>query len=222
VTVPDDIRRGMAAQLRRLDAKLALGLPRVGWKIGINDPRMQRALGLSEPVVGALSGAGACESGSTYTVRPGAALFVEAEVAMRVAADGVILAVAPALELVDYTLPGDSLATLLEHSIFHEAPVFGTECPPHLRPPDGFPHLLVNDREVAGPDPLTAPTDLDALARLVARTLADHGAMLADGDRIISGAYTPPVAVASGDHIVADFGSLGRAEVRLVAQEDTA
>jgi 2-keto-4-pentenoate hydratase len=222
VTVSDDIRRGMAAQLRRFDARLALGMPRVGWKIGVNDSRLQQALGLTEPVVGALSGAGACESGASYPVRPGAKLFVEAEVAMRVTADATIVAVAPALELVDYALPGDSLATLLEHSIFHEAPVFGAEHPPDARPPLGFPRLRVNDREVAGPDPVTAPTDLGALARLVARTLADHGAVLMDGDRIISGAYTPPVAVTIGDHVAADFGPLGRAHVRLIAQEDIA
>jgi len=222
VTVSDDIRRGMAAQLRRLDAKVALGAPRIGWKIGVNDPRMQRALGVTEPIVGTLSGAGACESGATYRVRPGAKLFVEAEVAMRVAADTTILAVAPALELVDYALPGDDLATLLEHSIFHEAPVFGAERPPHERPPAGLPRLYVNAQEVAGPDPRCAPTDLDALVRLVARTLADHGTALADGDRLISGAYTPPIAVAIGDHVAADFGPLGRVEVRLAAQEEIA
>jgi 2-keto-4-pentenoate hydratase len=221
VSVTDDIRRGMAAQLRRLDAKLALGMPRLGWKIGVNDPRMQRALGLTEPIVGALGG-GACPSGTVYAVRAGATLFVEAEVAMRVTADATIVAVAPALELVDYALPGGDLATLLEFSIFHEAPVFGSERPPHERPPDGCPRLLVNGHEVAGPDPATAPTDLGALARLVARTLADHGAMLVDGDRIISGAYTKPIAVAIGDHVAADFGPLGRAEVRLVAPEEIA
>lgn len=50
----------------------------------------------------------------------------------------------------------------------------------------------------------------------LARRLAAHGVALEPGQLILAGSFTRPVAVAAGDEILADFGSLGTLSCRFV------
>jgi len=49
----------------------------------------------------------------------------------------------------------------------------------------------------------------------LANTLAAKGYALRAGDYVTTGIVMPPVAVAAGDHAIADFGPLGRIELRV-------
>jgi 2-keto-4-pentenoate hydratase len=57
-----------------------------------------------------------------------------------------------------------------------------------------------------------------AAAAWLANALAEKGQSLRAGDYITTGIVMPPVAIESGQHAVADFGRLGRVEVRMTEQ----
>ncbi len=220
------VREGMAAQLRALDEHLALGMPRLGWKVAINDPAMQRRLGLDGWVTGFLRGDRVFRSADTYAIADGAMVLVEAEIAIRVGrevppdasvADGeaAIAAIAPAIELVDYARPMTGLATMLGHSAFHDAVVFGDERPAVTGSVAG-PTVRCRGETVRMPDPALDPGPLGALVARVAAFLGAHGAALLAGDRIISGTFTQPLPVVTGDDVAVDFAALGGVSLRIV------
>jgi 2-keto-4-pentenoate hydratase len=49
----------------------------------------------------------------------------------------------------------------------------------------------------------------------LANALAERGRTLRRGDYVTTGSVTPPIPVESGQHVVADFGPLGRIELRI-------
>jgi 2-keto-4-pentenoate hydratase len=56
--------------------------------------------------------------------------------------------------------------------------------------------------------------DPAATVAFVQSYLADHGAALLEGDRIIAGSVVAPVAVGPGDELSVSFGPLGQLSVR--------
>lgn len=217
--------KALAAQLRAFDEHVALGMPRLGWKVAINDPVMQRRLGLDGWVTGFLRGDRVFPTGGTYAIADGAAVLVEAEVAIRIgcevppgasADDGAaaIAAIAPAIELVDYARPMTGLAVMLGHSVFHDAVVFGDERPSHGGTVAG-PTVRCRGETVRTPDPALDPGPLGALVARAATFLGAHGAALLAGDRIISGTFTQPLPVVTGDDVDVDFGALGCVSLRI-------
>jgi len=216
--IADEIKahldRGMQAQLRNFRAELTRGMPRLGWKIGINDPRVLERLGLDAPVVGWLRGDRVLRSGDRYVLRRGTRVAVEAEVALRVGG-GAVAALAPALELVNYSLPANSLEGALEHDIYHDAVVLGRETLPVPIADDAWPHLRRNGEEISHRDPALPVMQPSAVVRHVADMLARYGEWLETGDWVICGALTRPLPVRSGDRIEADFGPLGRVAVEI-------
>jgi 2-oxo-hept-3-ene-1,7-dioate hydratase len=205
----------MKAQLRAFRDAIAQGQPRLGWKIGINDPKMLERLELVTPVVGWLAGARALRSGDTYVHRPGTRVGLEAEVAIRLGGGGVVAAIAPAFELVNYSVPADSFESILAHDIFHDAVVLGRETLPVPIADDTWPHVTRNGEEVAQRDPAFAVLQPAAMIRHVAATLARYGETLETGDWLILGTLIRPVPVRAGDRFAADFGPLGRVSVAI-------
>ncbi len=205
-------------QHERLRAALDAGMPRLGWKICLNEPRTQRRLGLAGPFVGFLDGTRCLETGAVCVPPSAASLAVEPEIAIRVeAATGAIAALAPALEIVDYTRGAFTLDGVVESSSFHHGVVLGAVRGPGavaVLGPD-CPRLLRDGARAAEPDPALVSCDLSDIVRFVGRFLAAHGAELRPGDWILSGACTPPVRVEGGEHIEADFGALGQVAVRI-------
>lgn len=216
---------GMRAQLERRAAELAAGAERVGWKIGLNDPAARRQTGLDGPLVGTLVGTRVIPAGGVCPLRPGARSHVEAELAIRVGRDveagesperarGAIAALAPAIEVVDYSLPADGLEGVLAHSLFHQAVRFGNEVVGLFAPPaPRWPRVLLNGRAARTPEPTLVPRDLGALVALVADTLDRYGETLRRGDRILSGSFTRPLRVEPADAVTLKFGPLGRVDV---------
>jgi 2-oxo-hept-3-ene-1,7-dioate hydratase len=212
---PASLDQAMALQLRRFRDALGRGMPRLGWKIGINDPRMLARLGLEAPVVGWLDGARALRSGEVYMVPPGTRVAIEAEVAVRVGGGGAVAAVAPAFELVNYSVPANSLEGVLEHDIFHDAVVLGRETLPVPVADGEWPTIVRNGTEVARRDPSLLVLQPASTIRHVAAVLARHGETLEADDWLILGSLIQPIPVHAGDRLTADFGPLGRVSVEI-------
>lgn len=145
---------------------------------------------------------------------------VEPEIAIRVGEEvASIAALAPALEIVDYTRGALTLAGIVESSSFHHGVVLGASRPPGFAPVlgAGCPRLLHDGVSAGTPDPALVPADLSEIVRLVAAFLDQHGQRLRAGDWILSGACTAPVRVAAGGRVEADFGTLGAVVVRFAS-----
>src|SRR5262249_5290518 len=120
---------------------------------------------------------------------------------------------APALELVNYNVPANSLEGMLEHDLFHDAVVLGRETFPVPIADGAWPHLLRNGEEAARRDPALIVLQPVATLRQVATTLVRYGERLEKDDWLILGSLTNPVPLRGGDRIEADFGPLGRVSV---------
>lgn len=214
--VAESVDRGMQAQLRHFRDALAAGMPRLGWKIGINDPRVLERLGLDESVVGWLAGDRRLRSGERYELRPGARVALEAEVAIRVGGGGAVAAIAPALELVNYSRPANSLESVLEQDIFHDALVLGREVLPVPIVDDAWPYVSRNGEAIGQRDASLLVHQPAAVVRHVAATLGRYREPLETGDWIIAGSLIQPIPVRAGDRIDVDFGPLGRVAVAIV------
>jgi 2-keto-4-pentenoate hydratase len=221
----------LARQHERMRAALAAGMPRLGWKICVNERRARERLGLAAPFVGFLDGTRQLASGGVSPL-PGVGA-VEPEIAIRVRsavaagaslgeARSAIGCLAPALEIVDYTLGSHSLAGVVESSSFHCGVVLGAPQPGARAPAigAGCPHVCKGGARAGTPDPSLVPADLVEIVRLVAEQLARRGERLEAGDWILSGACTAPVRVDAGDEVSADFGPLGSVSVRFAAREE--
>jgi 2-oxo-3-hexenedioate decarboxylase len=214
--------RGLAEQFDLLRARLDAGMPRRGWKVGINVPEVQRKLGLSHSVVGWLDGDRTFASGSVITLPPGGRIHVEPELCLRmaapvdansdrVAARAAVDAIAPALELVDYSKPAASLDDVVRGAMFHSACVVGDWKPPQTR-------LDIADRvslrvgslqsEPARSD--LVPEDIGDLVLLVTTLLAEGGQRLLPGDLILSGSFmAKALPLRVGETAAAELGEFG-------------
>ncbi len=211
--MPDDdpespVARGMRALLARRDGELAAGARPVGWKIGFNTAAIQEHLGLSDPVVGYLVDTGLTPDGATVSLAGWTAPAVEVELAIRVGDDGGVAGLAPALELVDLDLPS-GLEAILAANICQRGVVFGEEVPGV--DPWATRVTVTKANEVVAEGHLEEePATTVAFVR---RFLADHGATLEPGHRIIAGSMVAPVGVAPGDQLRVAFGPLGELRI---------
>ena len=209
--VPDQnvaVSRGMAALLARRDAELAGGASPVGWKIGFNTPAIQQHFGLHDPVVGYLVDTGVTADGATVSLSGWTAPAVEVEVAVRVGDRGEVAGLAPALELVDLDLPFDDLEAVLAGNICQRGVVFGAEVPGV--DPWTMAATVTKAGEVVADGRLVE--DPAATVAFVRSFLADHGAVLEPGHRIIAGSVTAPSRRARRALRVS-FGPLGQLDV---------
>ena len=206
---PDSsVARGMRALLARRDGELAAGARPVGWKIGFNTAAIQQHLGLSDPVVGYLVDTGLTADDATVSVAGWTSPAVEVELAIRVGDDGRIAGLAPALELVDLDLPS-GLEAILAGNICQRGVVFGEEVPGVDPWATRVTVTRAGDVVAEGcleQEPATTVS-------FVRRFLADHGATLEPGHRIIAGSMVAPVAVAPGDELNVAFGPLGQLRI---------
>jgi 2-keto-4-pentenoate hydratase len=202
----DAVIRGMRALLARRDAELAAGANGVGWKIGFNTPAIQQHFGISEAVVGYLVDSGVVQPGSTASLKGWVSPAVEVELAIRVGDDGEVAGLGPALELVDLDISFGDIEPVLAGNICHRCVVFGDEVPG--ADPWSLVATVTKDGSLVAQDGRLTEDPATTVA-FVRRFLADHGASLEPGDRIIAGSVVPPVSVAAGDSLEASFGPFG-------------
>lgn len=220
MTTPTDdfekLRPGMEVQLARRREAIAAGMPPRGWKIGLNVKGVQAHFGVAAPCVGWLDGRRILASGTVFDFLPEVAMRVEPEVCLRVGANGRLDAVAPALEIVDFTTPPKDLFALLSSSILHVATVVGEFAPPSRAAELGtrWPRLEVTGEPVPPLGEGLVPADLQASVDFVADVLPRFGERLVAGDLILAGSYAAAVPpLARGARARADFGPLGGVEV---------
>jgi 2-keto-4-pentenoate hydratase len=123
-----------------------------------------------------------------------------------------IASMSPAIEFVDAAKPMDNLRAMAECSFLHDGVVFGPEYDigkvTHLG--KEFPVVIRDGKPVATPVPGRVPENVGELVLHVARILERYGERLLADDRIISGSYTDPLDIAPGEHLVVDYGALGK------------
>lgn len=215
--------------LQRLGGSIA------GCKLGGTTDAALKALGLDAPFTGPIFSARSCESGAVLHRADFLVCIVEAEVAVRLAADldgtgelaraellDAIETIFPAIEIADSRYHGwaqASAAAIYADLGYAGAWVRGTPCP-RWREIDlvALPVSLALDgqavRQGDGTNVLGDP--LHALA-LAAPELARQGRPLRAGDWVSMGSCTAPFPSAGGGRFVADFGALGQVTVTLQA-----
>jgi 2-keto-4-pentenoate hydratase len=138
---------------------------------------------------------------------------VEVELAVRVADDGGIAGLGPALELVDLDVSFDDIEPVLAGNICHRGVVFGPDVPG--ADPLAMTATVRKDGAVVAEGKLTK--DPAVTVAFVRSFLATHGGALEPGQRIICGSVVPPVAVAPGDALDVSFGPFGDLRIRFLA-----
>ena len=220
----DTLGDATAQQLQLLDARLAAGMPRLGWKVGINVPEVQRQLGLTHALVGFLDGARSYASGDAVPLAASAKVHAEVELCVRLAsaveahADRAVAlaavdAVAPAIELVDYAIRAQGLMDVIRSSMFHHATVLGSWQPPRASIAIAeHVSLRVDDAFAAPARAELVPAHLGEIVLFVARQLSAAGRKLEAGDLILSGCFVAkavPLRPGQTAHArLGDFGSV--------------
>jgi 2-keto-4-pentenoate hydratase len=173
-------------------------------------PEIQQKLGIDRPLAGFLT-SDSLISGD-WSLDDDGPVVVESEVAVEVADDArSIVAMLPALELVDPPDLDLELEQILAGNIFHRAVAFGPRI--ETREP-GAGRILVNREERHAFSAEHTVGNLDAMVDAVAGRLADAGEQLQPGDRIITGILAPPHQASPGDTVRLELESLGGVELR--------
>lgn len=221
-SVASEIASGMRRQLARVSE-------RAGWKVAFNVPAVQRRLGIDGWLIGAIPRAGVREPGRAYPVAPSSKTKLEAEIGVCLRSDltvdssdakvrSAVEVVAPAIEIVDFSLPSASLEEMVAYSFFHAGAVFGVGKGTFTPLGDDFPRVVRNGETVAGPSSAVPPFDLVGTLQRAAKLLAEHDEGLRAGDWILCGSLIDPVPMRPGDHFAIDYGPLGRLELGAVAR----
>jgi 2-oxo-3-hexenedioate decarboxylase len=128
----DDPRavRGLRAQIDELRRRIERGERQLGWKIALNSPAVQQRLGLAGPLIGYMTDANLRSAKTPIPLPDGRLYLAEAELALTLRSDvaaatpedacrEAIGAVAPALEILDFTQGPADLEVILARNAFH-------------------------------------------------------------------------------------------------------
>ncbi len=185
-------------------AALAAGAQPLGWKVGFGAPAAMEMLGIDKPLVGFLTDRTLLPDGGTAHVGDWAKPMLEAEVAVRIGADGEIDGFAVAIELADVHPPPEDVDAILGGNIFHRHVLLG----PIVEAPSDLRARLVRDGEELGRT--DTPTELTGehaeTARVVGEVVGDE---LKPGEVIITGSIFPPLPVAPGQSVTVEIEPLG-------------
>jgi 2-keto-4-pentenoate hydratase len=186
------------------------GAKPLGWKLGFGAPAALEKLGIDRPLVGFLTDRTLLPDGATAHVGDWAKPMLEAEVAVRVGADGRIDGYAVAIELADLDPPPEEAGAIVAGNIFHKHVLLG----PFREPVDQLTATLTRDGDELGrtdtPDALTG--EYAHLVEVVREVVGDE---LREGDVIITGSIFPPVEVHPGDTVTAEVAPLGSLTVSI-------
>jgi len=230
---PDNAHSGYAVQEGVVDRLLKrYGGHAVGYKVACTNKRAQELVGTDTPFYGRLLSPFVYRSPARVNARDFSMRLVEGEFSFQLARDlprkgapydresiaDAVATILPSIELVDtrYTdWTKMRLPSLIADNGCNSGWVGGkaTEAWRHMDLASHEVRLRVNGSEKrggSGAEVLGHP--LNALVWL-ANTLCDQGKRLKAGDLVSTGVCTDIYLAEPGDHIVADFGVLGTAEV---------
>lgn len=229
MTLDPRVADGMREQLASRRARLDAGERPLGWKVGFGSPASFELLSTDRPLVGFLTDASLLDDGAEVAIGDWMAPALEAEIAVRLAADvagdasrdevrEAIAGLAVAIELVDVHPPPSDVRAILAGNIFHRHVVLGP-FDEDRRDGEGVTGRVARDGvEVAATDdPAAATGELVEVVRLTAELLAACGERLREGEVVITGAVVPLCPVAPGERWRVELPPLGALEVALVA-----
>jgi 2-keto-4-pentenoate hydratase len=205
------VEEGTAAMLVRRREILAQGAEPLGWKIGFNVSAIQEQLGIDGPVVGFLTSDTLLAPEAEWSLDDDGSVVVESEVAVDIGPDGrAIAALLPALELTDMPDLSLEVEQILAGNVFHRGVVFGARV--ETREP-GPGRIVVNGEVQHTFTAEQTSARLEEMVGVVATRLADAGAELRHGDRIITGVLAPPHKAAPGDTVRFELDAVGSVEL---------
>jgi 2-keto-4-pentenoate hydratase len=221
----DRVVRGMGVHLQ---AQRDKGGRRVGWKMGLGLPAVMEKLGTTGPLVAELQETTLLQSGATLSVdgwanpvfEPEVAVFLGADIEPggdRDAAAAAIVAIAPAIEMVDIAKPPSDPGEVLEGGFAHRAVVLGPQRA-------GFDLSGLATTVTANGEPIASEDDPEGavggdilgLVRHAADYLGAFGERLAAEQFLITGStIAPPPQVHAGQHLVYELAGVGSVELTL-------
>ena len=218
---------------REIEALAAM--PRYGWKVGATSKAAQQVLDIYEPVTAPMFAPFCFQSPAEVAVFGGQGASVESEFAFHFTRDlprrqelysldevlSAVDAMFPAVEIVGSRFEGglEHIGTVLlvADMVAHTAFVTGSRVV-DWRKLDLQSHLvrlIRNGQNVSEGFGANVGNPLHVL-EWTANHLLRRGEAIAAGDIVTTGTCTGITPVAPGDSVVADFGTLGRVELRLV------
>ena len=230
---PDDPASGYAVQERVVDRLLKKnGGREVGYKVACTNKLAQELLGTDTPFYGRLLSPFVHHSPARLNARDFSMRLIEAEFSFQLAEDlpiegapydgesvsDAVAAILPSIELVDsrYTVWTEvSLPSLISDNACNSGWIRGkaTEAWRHMDLASHEVRLRVNGAEkLNGSGAAVMGHPLNSLVWL-ANTLCEQGKSLKAGELVSTGVCTDVYLAEPGDHIVADFGTLGTVEV---------
>lgn len=236
---PDmDMDDAYAVQKAWVDKKTAAGSKVTGYKIGLTSRAMQMAMNIDTPDFGVLLDEMAFISGREINAADFTDPRIEAEFAfvLKQPLTGPNVTIAQVIDATDYVVPALELIAARSFRVDPESGYTRTVI-------DTIADNAANAGYILG-DSRIDPRDTDlrwagALLflngeieetglgagvmghpahgiRWVCKRFAPHGIGLEPGQIILAGSFTRPVAVQSGDRIMADYGPFGTVEVNFV------
>ena len=222
------IEAGMRDQLAWRRDRLQAGERPVGWKVGFGSPAAFERLSIDRPLVGFLTDGGVLPRSARAPVGGWAAPVLEAEIAVRLAADvpgdapwevvrDAVGGVAAAIELADVSPPPGDVQRILAGNVFHRHVMLGDFDSSRLDGRGVTARVFSDGVEIASTDdPAAATGEAVEIVRLTAELLAACGEVLRAGEVVITGAVVPPIAVVPGQMFRVEMPPLGNLEVVLV------
>jgi len=225
-----------AIQKAWVDRKVADGRNVTGYKIGLTSRAMQMAMKIDTPDFGVLLDDMHFANGSSIPAADFTDPRIEAEFAfvMKAQLKGTDMTVEQVIAATDHVVPALELIAARSYRVDPETGYTRNVC-------DTIADNAANAGYILGEQRID-PAEIDlpwagamlylngeieetGLAggvmghpahgiRWVCSRFAPYGIGLEPGQVILSGSFTRPVAVKAGDHILADYGPLGRIEVR--------
>ena len=230
---PENLAAGYAVQDGVVDRLLKkYGGRAIGYKVACTNKLAQELLGTDNPFYGRLLSPFVYQSPARVNARDFSMRVVEAEFSFQLAEDlprerapydresvvSAVAAILPSIEIVDtrYTVWTEvPLPSLISDNGCNSGWVRGkaTEAWRHIDLACHEVHLKVNGAEkLSGTGAAVLGHPLNSLVWL-ANTLCEQGRALKAGDLVSTGVCTDIYLAEPGDHIIADFGTLGTAEV---------
>ena len=233
---PENLAAGYAVQERVVDRLLKkYGGRATGYKVACTNKLAQELLGTDFPFYGRLLSPSVYQSPARVNAQDFSMRLIEAEFSFQLAGDlpregapydresvaEAVAAILPSIELVDtrYTVWTEvPLPSLISDNGCNSGWVRGdaTEAWRHIDLASHEVILRVNGAEkLSGSGAAVLGNPLNSLVWL-ANTLCEQGKALKAGDLVSTGVCTDIYLAEPGDHIVADFGTLGTAEISFI------
>ena len=237
--LPQRCRPATRADGYRIQAQVARlsGQRTFGWKIAATSTAGQRHIGVDGPLAGRLLEKRVFRSGENVPLGNSVMKVAEAEFAFRFATDlpprGDAYSVDEVLDAVEGMHPAIEIPdSRYSHFVSAGAPqliadnacasyfVLGPETSAQWRQADLVNHRVsahVNGKFVRDGKGENVLGDPRIALTWIANELSRVGECLRKGETVTTGTCVVPVAIAPGDHVMADFGLFGRVVARLTA-----